>query len=77
MTVPAKKIEQAINKLPAEDRERLALRLLDGLDNRPLSRVDEAWIRVAERRYRRWKRGQTRTVSAARAIKEIRREISG
>jgi len=42
----------------------------------PQSKVDEAWAREAERRYRLWKRDPSRARPAARVLAEIRKELS-
>ena len=75
MNARALEIARQARRLPAVERERLAERLLAPLANRRLSRVDEAWVAEAERRYRAWKRGRRRTVPAVRALATIRDEL--
>ena len=44
------KLEREAKGLSPEERERLAQRLLEDLSSGPLTEVDEAWVREAERR---------------------------
>jgi len=76
MTARALEIARQARRLPAVERERLAERLLAPLANRRLSRVDEAWVAEAERRYKAWKRGRRKTVPADRALATIREELA-
>jgi putative addiction module component (TIGR02574 family) len=75
MTVRALELAKQARKLPAIERERLAERLLAPLARRRLTKVDEAWVAEAERRYRAWKRGRSKAVPSARAIAAIREEL--
>lgn len=76
MSALARKIEQQASKLSPAERERIAVCLLEGIRGRTLTDVDEAWIKEAERRYRRWKRGLVRAIPSSRVIREIRKELS-
>ena len=76
MSALVERLERQAEKLPPRDRERLAQRLLDGLRAEPLTEVEEAWVREAERRYRLWKRDPSRAQPAAAALAEIRKELS-
>jgi len=75
MTTHALAIEKQARKLPAEERERLAERLLAQMVDEPLTAVDEAWVVEAERRFSAWKRKRTRVLAAAKAIADIRKEL--
>lgn len=75
MTTRALALEKQARRLPATERERLAERLLVQMKREPLTAVDEAWITEAEKRFSAWKRKATKTVSAAKAVRDIRREI--
>jgi putative addiction module component (TIGR02574 family) len=75
MTARTLEIARQAQRLPAVERERLAERLLAPLANRRLSRIDEAWVAEAERRYRAWRRGRRKAVPAARALASIREEL--
>ncbi len=76
MSALAERLERQAEKLPPADRERLAQRLLGGLRDEPLTEVEEAWVREAERRYRLWKRDPSRARPAATVLAEIRKELS-
>ena len=75
MTALLEKIEREAKELSREDRERLASDLIAGLDNVPLSEVDQAWIDEAERRYDDWKAGRTTALPAEQAIAEMRGKL--
>ena len=75
MTPLLEKIERQAKALSREDRERLAQDLMAGLEDSPLSEIDQAWIDEAERRYDDWKAGRTKAVPAERAIAEMRRKL--
>jgi len=76
MSALVEKLERQAGKLPPVDRERLAQRLLGGLRAEPLTDVEDAWVREAERRYRLWKRDRSRARPIARALADIRKELS-
>jgi hypothetical protein len=75
MTARALALEKLARKLPATERERLAERLLVQMRREPLTVVDEAWVAEAEKRFTAWKRKATKTVSARKALREIRKEL--
>lgn len=75
MTALAFEVARKAGKLSALDRERLAARLISGLDNVGLSAVDEAWIAVAERRLAAWKRRKTKARPAMEVLARIRKEL--
>jgi len=76
MTARTLEIARQAQRLPAVERERLAERLLAPLANRRLSKIDEAWVAEAERRYRAWKRGRRKAIPAAEALATIREELT-
>jgi putative addiction module component (TIGR02574 family) len=76
MSALMERIERQAGKLSGEERERLAQRLLASLDSEPLTDVDEAWVREAERRYRNWKKGNVAALPARRVLSDIRKELS-
>jgi hypothetical protein len=41
----------------------------------PRTMVDEAWVLEAERRFAVWKRKKTKTVSAATALRDLRKDL--
>ncbi|MBN2464997.1 addiction module protein [candidate division WOR-3 bacterium] len=58
MTARVRELAEQARKLRPIERERLAEDLLAPLADRRLTKVDEAWVAEAERRYRAWKRGR-------------------
>ena len=70
------KLEREAKGLSPEERERLAQHLLKGLDAEPLTEVDEAWVREAERRYALWKKDPARALPAHEALAEVRKELA-
>ena len=75
MTARALALEKQVRKLPATERERLAERLLLQMKREPLTEVDETWVAEAEKRFTAWKRKATKTVSANKALRDIRKEL--
>jgi putative addiction module component (TIGR02574 family) len=75
MTTLALAIEKQARKLPAAERERLAERLLDQMEDERLTIVDEAWVAEAERRFSAWKRKKRKPTSAAKVVADIRKEL--
>ena len=68
-------IERKANRLPIHEREELAERLIQSLDEVPLTEVETAWIQVAERRFDAYMKGERKGISASLAFKQIRRKI--
>lgn len=68
-------IEREAIRLPAKDREALAERLLRSVKREPLTKVEEAWIKEAERRFSAWRRGKRAGVPADRAFKQMRKGL--
>ena len=68
-------IEREAVRLPEKDREILAERLMQSLSPSPLTRVEEAWVKEAERRFSAWRRGDLKGIPAARAFKQIRNKL--
>ena len=66
MTV--KSIEIAALKLPVDERSRLASALLSSLEGEDAAEIERAWIDEAERRYRAYRSGKTKTTPAHVAI---------
>lgn len=74
LTTLALAIEKQARKLSATEREQLAELLLAHTQCKPVS--EGAWVAEAERRFSRWKRKATRQISAAKALDDIRKELS-
>lgn len=68
-------IEREAVRLPLKDREVLVERLIRSLRRAPLSQVEEAWVREAERRFSAWRRGEREGVPVERAFKQIRKDL--
>ena len=68
-------IEREAIRLPIKDREALAERLMQSVTHEPLSQVEEAWVKEAERRFSAWRRGERKGVPAGRAFKQIRKDL--
>lgn len=75
MTARVLALEKQVRKLPATERERLAERLLVQMKHEPLTSVDEAWVTEAEKRFAAWKRKAAKTISARKALRDIRKEF--
>ncbi len=69
----ADEVESAALQLPREERARLAERLISSLEEE--SDVERAWIEEAERRYERYRAGETRVVPAADVIARMRQRL--
>ncbi|MBU1744156.1 MAG: addiction module protein, partial [Proteobacteria bacterium] len=51
MNVDIKKIEEEVFSLSSRERARLAMNLIQSLDNHDDADVEELWLQEAERRY--------------------------
>ena len=69
-------IERKAFRLPGKERELLAERLIRSLDDMPLTEVEEAWIKEAEKRFTAWRRGHRKGVSAKQAFRQIRKDLN-
>jgi putative addiction module component (TIGR02574 family) len=69
-------IEQKAIRLPVKEREILAERLLQSVEGVPLTEVEESWVKEAERRFKAWRRGERKGVSARRAFKQVRKDLT-
>jgi putative addiction module component (TIGR02574 family) len=61
--------------LPVKDREILAEQLMRSVNRVPLTQVEEAWVKEAERRFAAWRRGEREGVPAEKAFKQIRKDL--
>ena len=68
-------LERRAIRLPIKEREILAERLIQNVEGVPLTEVEEAWVKEAERRFKAWRRGDRKGVSAKRAFKQIRKDL--
>jgi len=75
MTAGALALGKQARRTPPTERERLAERMLVEMQDEPLTAVDEAWVSEAEKRFAGWKRRSVKTVSVAKALQTIRKEL--
>ena len=68
-------IERKAIRLPIKEREILAERLIQSVEGVPLTEVEEAWVKEAERRFKAWRRGERKGVTARRAFRKIRKDL--
>jgi putative addiction module component (TIGR02574 family) len=68
-------IQRKAAGLPAKDREMLAERLMRSVNRVPLTQVEEAWVKEAERRFRSWRHGEREGVLPEKAFKQIRKDL--
>jgi putative addiction module component (TIGR02574 family) len=69
---PASKLEAKALKLPAEQRARLAERLISSLDHETDADSEELWIQEAERRLNELDSGAVDAIPAERVIEKAR-----
>ena len=77
MARPAETVEAQALALAREARIRLAIRLLDSIEERPLddtTKFDRAWLEEANRRYDAYVRGDDIAVPAEQVFAELRAE---
>ncbi len=77
MSPELSEIERKAFRLPSKEREILAERLIQSVEGVPLTEVEEAWVKEAERRFKAWRRGERKSVSARRALGESRISATG
>ena len=65
---------KAMSLSPLE-RARLADLMVESLDDAPLTEVDQAWIKLAQRRADEIRAGTAKTYSAEEVLSEARRSI--
>jgi len=73
----AEAIESEALALPADDRARIALHLLESIDSRPPSdpkKVEKAWIAEANQRYQAYLRGDEQAIDADQVFDELRED---
>ncbi len=62
--------------LSHEEREILADRILQSLDEEDMGEIDRSWLKEAQDRYQKYLSGKTGTVPLDDALSAIRRESS-
>lgn len=68
-------IEQQARELPAQERARLALALIQSLEPTDEGDVEEAWRVEVEARWTSIERGTAETIAAPEVFAEIRRAL--
>ena len=76
MTALLEKIENEAKALSWEDQERLVQDLIAGLERRPISDIDQAWIEEAERRYEDMISGRVEGIPSEQVLREVREKLS-
>ncbi len=70
-----KQLHSQVRKLPVQDQERLALRILQDLRGQDTdATIDPAWLAEAERRWRELNTGVTRGIPAASVMRSVTRQ---
>ncbi len=75
MATSAKIVESEALSLPREDRTRLAVHLLESIEERPDAdpqQVERAWLAEANRRYQAYLRGEEKAIPAEEVYSELR-----
>ena len=77
MGLPAQRIESEALELPKAERLRLALRLLESveeLEPADPAEVERFWVREADRRYQAYLRGEELAIPAEEVFREFRKQ---
>jgi putative addiction module component (TIGR02574 family) len=75
MTSESRKIEKQAQDLPAKERARLALKLIESLDPGDDEDVEELWLDEAERRLADYEAGKTESRPADEVFAEIEKKL--
>ena len=75
MTSETRKLEEQAQELSPKDRARLALRLIESLDQGMDEDADELWLDEAERRLADYDAGRTEARSADEVFDEIEKKL--
>jgi putative addiction module component (TIGR02574 family) len=68
-------IEKELSELPAEERAKLALALIESLEPEGEGDVAEAWRIEAERRYQEFLDGKVQAIPAEEVFARVRRRL--
>ncbi|MGH8457729.1 MAG: addiction module protein [Nevskiales bacterium] len=77
MATPTHNIESEALALPVEVRARLAVKLLDSIEQQPSAdprQIERAWLEEANRRYQAFVRGEMEAIPAEQVFAELRAE---
>jgi len=75
MTSESRNVEEQAQDLPAKERARLALKLIESLDKGEDEDVDELWLDKAERRLADYDAGRTEARPADEVFTEIEKKL--
>lgn len=75
MTSESESIEEQAQDLPAKERARLALKLIESLDQGEDEDVEELWLDEAERRLSEYDAGKTEARAADEVFAEIEKKL--
>ncbi len=75
MSSDSRKIERKAQDLPAKDRARIALKLIESLDDGVDEDVDELWLDEAERRLAELDAGDVEARPADEVLEDIKKKL--
>ncbi len=75
MTSESRNVEQQAQELPAKERARLALKLIESLDQGEDEDVEELWLDEVERRLADYDAGKTESRPADEVFTEIDKKL--
>jgi len=70
-----REIEAQALALSPSEREALACRLVESLDNEPLTEIDAAWLEVAEQRYQAYLESKEIGIPAEQVFADLKQEF--
>lgn len=68
-------IQRELSELPADERAKLALALVESLEPEDEGDIAEAWRVEAERRYEQYKRGEVQAIPGDEVFARIRSRL--
>ena len=68
-------IEKKALQLSKKDRGFLAEKLLRSIDDNSLTKIDELWVKEAEKRYNNYLAGKTKGIEGDKIFADIKQEL--
>jgi putative addiction module component (TIGR02574 family) len=68
-------IQKELSELPADERAKLALALVESLEPEEEGNIAEAWRIEAERRYEQYLRGEVQAIPGEEVFANVRRRL--
>ena len=68
-------VEQQAMQLSPDERELLALRLVESIENSDLSDVERSWLPIIEERYKKFLSGEVEPIPVENALDNIQKEL--